>query len=253
MPCLNGSGLKVTKLRACYNELQKILGSDIEQYESVELVEKYRQYWRPEKTRVILLAESHVFTRNEDRSITIPQLDRLPGYPTQYAKFVYCLGYGEKQLTGSTAHPKRDGTPQFWKILHSCDTAVQRGADFTPVLKKTVYEQRIRNKIDLLMRLREKGVWLVDASIVALYGNGTKPGYRTLSSVIRTSWDYYTRDVIREADPEHIICVGKTVAGILIGDIKKLGVSLTVLDQPNAHLSSDKHMKNFEQYSRICC
>ncbi len=72
----------MNRLRACYDELRKILGHGIEEYDSVELVEEYRQYWKPEKTRVVLLAESHVFTRYADRLITIPQIDSLPGYPT---------------------------------------------------------------------------------------------------------------------------------------------------------------------------
>jgi hypothetical protein len=95
--------------------LRQIMGQDIEPYKSVELVEEYRQYWKPKKIRVILLAESHVYTCDEDRQITLPQIPALPGYPTEYAKFVYCLAYGERQFTENNLHPQRDGTPQFGK------------------------------------------------------------------------------------------------------------------------------------------
>ena len=33
----------------------------------------------------MLIAESRVFTSDENRRIAIPPIDDLPGYPTQYA------------------------------------------------------------------------------------------------------------------------------------------------------------------------
>ena len=91
--------------------MEAILGERIEPLESIRLVETYRRYWRPEKVRVVLLAESHVFTTDADREIALPPIEELPGYPEQYAKFVYCLGYGERDLTKNPLHPRRDGTP----------------------------------------------------------------------------------------------------------------------------------------------
>ena len=82
----------MASLRECYDQLKDILGSGIEPYESVELVESYRCYWKPEKVRIILLAESHVFTSMSDMRIALPAISGLDGYPTSYAKFVYCLG-----------------------------------------------------------------------------------------------------------------------------------------------------------------
>ena len=72
-------------------------------------------------------------------------------------------------------------------------------------------------------------------------------------STIRQSWESYTRGVIEEAAPEHIICVGKAVSNVLESDIKKVvGSRYTVICQPNAHLSLGHHMKNYELYSEIC-
>ncbi len=107
------SAKKMNDLRNCYDQLRNIFKDNIEPYESVELVEKYRQYWKPTKVKVVLLAESHVFTTDADRKIKIQTISGLNGYPTEYAKFVYCLAYGEKNLTKSPVHPKRDGTPHF--------------------------------------------------------------------------------------------------------------------------------------------
>ncbi len=210
----------MTKLLTCYGQLRGIMGENIEPYASVALVEKYRQYWKPKKIRIILLAESHVFTSDHDREIALSQIPELAGYPTQYAKFVYCLAYGERQLTKNKLHPSKDGTPQFWKIFYSCSNRIEGKKDFMPVLSTTNYEQRIKNKIELLLNLQQKGIWLADSSIVVLYHNGKKPENNIISSVIRQSWSGYTRGVIEEAAPEHIICIGKTVAKMVVDDIK---------------------------------
>lgn len=244
----------MNKLQTCYTQLRRMTGHNIEPYDSVALVEKYRQYWRPEKIKIILLAESHVFTSDDDRKIELPQITELAGYPTQYAKFVYCLAYGERQLTKNKLHPPKDGTPQFWKIFYSCNNRIEGNEDFMPVLSKTNYERRIKNKIELLLSLRQNGVWLVDSSIVALYHNGKKPANNIISSVIRQSWEGYTRGVIEEAAPEHIICIGKTVASIVVGDIRHIvGKRHTIIDQPNARLKSAAHIANFKKYGEICC
>lgn len=240
------------KLRACYDKLRSILGKNIEPYESVELVEKYRQYWKPDRVRILLLAESHVFTSDSDRAIKIPDIPDLPGYPQEYAKFVYCLGCGEKNLTNSISHPKRDGTP-FWKILYSCDNSVNGNRDFEPILSKTSYEQRIHNKINLLKNLKKKGVWLVDASIVALYDMGKKPSNAVMSSIIRTSWEGYTREVVKESRPEHVIIIGKGVAKIIETGLQKLiGNKYLVIPQPNARSSSKERLSNFKECGRLC-
>jgi len=239
-------------LNRAYLKIQRIIGKDTEALESVRLVEAYRRYLKPDNVKVLLLAESHVFTSNDDREIPIPLLAELPGYPTHYARFVYCLGYGERKLTESPLHPARDGTPQFWKILFSCSNRVSTSSDFAPILSQTPYHQRLPNKIALLMKLKEKGVWLVDASIVALYNNGTKS--REMYRALQESWQSYTRDVVIAAEPAHVICVGMGVARVVEPDLKRyFRGKYTVIPQPNAHLSASKHLANFKKYSSICC
>ena len=105
----------------------------------------------------------------------------------------------------------------------------------------------------MLLCLKENGIWLVDSSIVALYDNGKKPERKTMLSAIRQSWQGYVRSVIEEAAPEHIICVGKAVSNLLEKEIKDLvGRCYSTVCQPNAHLSSERHMRNCELYGRIC-
>ena len=238
-------------LRKTYAAIQEILGDNTEPLDSVELVEAYRQYFKPEKVRFLLLAESHVFTNDFERQISLQSVPGLEGYPQQYARFVYCLGYGEKQLTNSVNHPKRDGTPQFWKIFFSCCNPISSPDDFHPILGKTPANQRLRNKIETLKQMKRRGIWLVDASIVALYQDGKK--IPDMFDALETSWRSYTRDIVISAQPEHVICIGKGVANVVEPDLKRhFPSAYTVIAQPNAFLSSAEHFENYKTYSRIC-
>lgn len=242
-------------LHACYKRIVPIIGNNIEPFGSIALVEKYRQYWKPAKPKIILLAESHVFTRQEDMHIQIPEIPDLPEYPKEYVKFVYCLGYGESKLTTNISHPNRDGTWQFWKILYSCNTCIRSNEDFKPVMKGkngTPFQERLRNKIALLKALKQKGIWLVDASIMALYDAGNKPKSAIMRKVIRTSWENYTQSVVTDAHPEAIICIGSGVFRVLENDLKRVCDEVYPIEQPNARLSSEEHLKNYQMYGNIC-
>ena len=245
----------------CYQKIHSILGDQSEPYESVELIEQYRQYWRPEKVNVILLAESHVFTSNIDRRFKLNDVkdDDVPlkDYPDSYAKFVYCLGYGEETVTKSDNHPaKADGTPQFWKILFSCINKVESNQSFSPILKSGTKSasERILNKIKLLVELKKQGIWLVDASIIALYNKGVKPSNDIFNDVIRISWNNYTKKLILDAQPHHVIIVGKGVAKNIESSLSSIvGINnYTIIPQPQAHLSAEEHLSNFQKYYSIC-
>jgi hypothetical protein len=243
-------------LRGCYEKLTPVLGAGIEDYESVELVEDYRRYWKPQEVRIILLAESHVFTTKDDRAIELISIPDLPDYPTQYAKFVYCLAYGEKGLAKTPSLLNGTGTPQFWKILYSCGNEITiEKTDFKPILKGGAsFHDRIQNKIDLLLHLQRSGVWLVDACITALYNKNVKPDPSRMASAITTSWKFYTRRVVEECAPKHVICVGRKIGELLKRDIEgSLGINVTVIDQPNARIPYQRHMGNLSRCSELCC
>ena len=236
-------------LEATYNEIKDIF-ENIESFSSVELVEKYRKFWKPKDVKVILLAESHVFTSLEEMEIELPDIDTLEDYPKQYSKFVYCLAYGEKNLTKNSLHPKRDGTPQFWKIFYSCINDIKSNECFRPIRSSTYFDERIKNKIDILNKMKDLGIWLVDTSIVALYDNGKKP--KNMPEIISKSWEGYTKNIILDAKPNHIIIIGKGVAKTIEKSIIQNNLNYTVIAQPNAHLSSDEHLKNFQSYYKLC-
>ena len=236
-------------LEATYNEIKDIF-ENIESFSSIELVEKYRKFWKPKDVKVILLAESHVFTTLEEMEIKLPYIDALEDYPKQYSKFVYCLAYGEKNLTKNSLHPKRDGTPQFWKIFYSCVNDIKSNKCFHPIQSSTHFDERIKNKIAILNRMKDLGIWLVDTSIVALYDNGKKP--KNMSDIITKSWEGYTRNIILDAKPNRIIVIGKGVAQTIEKSLIQNNLNYTVIAQPNAHLSSNEHLKNFQSYYKLC-
>ena len=241
----------------CYQKIHSILGNNSEPYESVDLIEQFRQYWRPEKVNIILLAESHVFTSNTDRNFNLKDNFSLKDYPDSYAKFVYCLAYGEETLTKSDGHPsKADGTPQFWKILYSCINKVESNESFSPILKSgtKIASERINNKIQLLIELKKRGIWLVDTSIIALYNKGVKPNNEVFNEVIKTSWNHYTKKLILDANPRHVIVVGKGVAKNIESSLSSLigRENYTIIPQPQAHLTSEEHLSNFNEYYSIC-
>jgi hypothetical protein len=100
----------------------------------------------------------------------------------------------------------------------------------------------------LLQHLKASGVWLLDASVAALY---PKPKSSVVRAVICTSWDEYVGPVVKAARPSHIICVGRGVAKTLGGRLISLGIPVTTLAQPQAHLPSAEHLQQFQTYFEV--
>jgi hypothetical protein len=62
----------------------------------------------------------------------------------------------------------------------------------------------------------EMGIWLVDASILALYRpGGERPTSSTCQKVLECCWDNYIRSQIVEANPSSILIIGKGVSELL--------------------------------------
>ena len=100
-----------TILREGHTRLAGILGEGIEPVEVFARAEEHRSYWRPEESRVVLLAESHVFTDSAElRRMLLP----FPGLPADaprgFVRLVYSLGYGENdQLDQPILSPRNAG------------------------------------------------------------------------------------------------------------------------------------------------
>jgi hypothetical protein len=151
------------RLQSAHALIQAHLGNDIEPIDVWRRVEDHRAYWRPERVRLILLAESHVRTSQQELERRLSVQAGMPaGLPTGFVRLVYSLGYGEDEaLDRPVGRPRNDGTWQFWKIFYSCVNPVRSNSDFAPVLKggTRALQTRLANKIDVLRQLKARGVW----------------------------------------------------------------------------------------------
>jgi hypothetical protein len=259
-------------LRNCYDQIANIanLSGSLESFNVIEMVDKYRNYWKPEKVKVILLAESHVFTQISEMNAKINIGNyKLNGYFQDYVRFVYCLGYGEDSLIvdKNFLRGKNVGTLPFWKIFYSCCNEITK-SNYNSVynsLKKTLPKDstrklRILTKIDLLQKMQRSGIWLVDTSIVGLYKPGNQRftnNFSLYKNIISTSWNNYVKRIIVDTRPNYIICIGRGVGGILYEDLGKMKTDkiidgYEVCYLPSARLPSDGHMNNFMRYYEIC-
>ncbi len=149
--------------------------------------------------------------------------------------------------------PINRGTPHYWKIFVSCVNQ-NFNSEFGKILisKTPYFNQRLHNKISLLEKLKEKGIWLVDASIVALYNNNIKPSPKIMTGVLRISWEQHVSKVIHETKPDKIIVIGKGVSKDLEDELKKTNIHVYVQPQPNAFLSKKEIGKTHERYYELC-
>jgi hypothetical protein len=243
-------------LESAYERIKELY-TRVDSLDVVKEVDKYRNYWKPSQTNVILLAESHVYTSDEDLKTRIDYSgykDLIPNYPEIYVRFVYCFGYAEHSLL-KYAFPNmklKGGTPQFWKIFTVC-ASENDNFDFDAIKKTTTEtDERIRNKISLLNKLRKKGIWLVDGSIVGLYNEGKKPPSRVMEEILRTSWDHYVKKLVVGAKPKYVMCIGKFVRDTLNDKIAETNIPYDYIHQPQAHLTSEEREKEYRKLQRIC-
>ena len=61
-------------LENAYDQLRGLLGDSIEPLEAAQLVEEYRDFWRPKEVKVILLVGSHARTSIEDMRLQFEPL-----------------------------------------------------------------------------------------------------------------------------------------------------------------------------------
>lgn len=224
------------RLRRAHAALERFLPpGDCEPFDSVCVAKKYYDYFRPEKVRVILLAESHAYDSDDCINVNRPTIsyDHVPALeydgPRDFVALVYCLAYGEESIL-----EKRDcekslqtinalkskGTPQFWKLFAACagDERNPSASYGCNLLKsKTNVSERIRNKLNILKRLKDRGIWLLDTSIVAWYisqpteYNITKtskmihklqkarPPSNMKRETLILSWELYIKHVVKKA------------------------------------------------------
>lgn len=92
-----------------------MLPAPLESLKAAQCVESHRMDWHPEAVHTVLLAESHVYTADRELQPMLGPHDLTARRLNQtFARFVYCLGYGESEFAGPRS-PQTPGTPQYWK------------------------------------------------------------------------------------------------------------------------------------------
>ena len=227
----------------------------VDSLEVIKTVEMYRQFWKPKQVKVILLAESHVYTTQEEYKIKLDRtwLQRLIGsgslnYPENFVRFVYCLGYGENSLLHKWLKSNQ-GTWQFWKIFSYCVEINESNVSKT---SNPYFGSRLLSKVKILKLMMDRGIWLLDTSIVGLYKSGIKSYPELLNRIILTSWRDYVQKIVEESNPKHVIVVGKAVELAVKYDLKRLKIDYTPIEAPQARLSSEQQQANYEKYREVC-
>lgn len=187
-------------------------GQGLEPPEVAIAVEAWRQAWRPERLRLLLLAESHM--AGTAAELAAPLLP-APGWPMRagFVRHLYCPAYGEPSLAPGVA--RNAGTPQYWGLL--------AGAEGSTAPTRAAYpaaEARLAAKLALLERLRRRGVWLTDASLVAVAGpGGARVSPAAYGAALRESWRLHHGVVLPDLDPAGVVVIGLAVAKVLRAEL----------------------------------
>ena len=173
-------------------------------------VDAWRQAWRPKRVRVLLVAESHVAEEKGDLRVRVRSPEGLfEKLPRSYVRLVYCLAYGEDCLC--EPKPKRNpGTWQFWKIFQAISDC---SAD-----AKQPRKGQIMPKVEVLRKLQSKGVWLVDASVAALYSlSEGRLRVTRYHETIRQSFEEFVWPMMKEDPVKQVWIIGRGVGNALTG------------------------------------
>lgn len=178
---------------------------EIEAVEVAEMVEAHRWAWKPKRVRLLLMAESHVYTATEELAFDYGGAHYFPrdlNAPSRYVRLIYCLGYGERLL----APAFNGGTPQFWGIFGDlCGTQPKHSIG-------APRHERLAEKLRTLHLLAERGVWLADASFHGVSRrNGARLDGKTAGLLQRQWWANYGRSIVERERPERIVAIGKGV------------------------------------------
>ncbi len=179
--------------------------------EAALAAEAWRQAWRPKRVRLLLLAESHMATSAEelDSPLRLPPGLAWP-VPAGFVRHVYCPAYGEPALVPHLPAGNA-GTPQYWRLLAALEGGAAPTRAALPALGA-----RLAAKAALLHRLRARGIWLTDASLVAVAGpGGARTGATLHAAAIAESWRLHHGAALPALDPAQVVVIGRAVAGVL--------------------------------------
>ena len=218
MAVINGNQFDLALFRRTYRSISQEVAKGpwpaAEPFRSCLAAEFHRQFCKPKDLRLVLLAESHVFTDVADLACTLrlkedARLSDIQDSPSQFVRLIYCLGYGENAILRGKMDQPNAGTPQYWKIFAECAGTSAN------------YDGSLSSKVCTLQALKARGIWLADASIHACMNpRFTDPRRRHLANyskalyrrVLNASWKYVKTTI--SSCPE-VWIIGKGVRGVI--------------------------------------
>ena len=102
----------------------------------------------------------------------------------------------------------------------------------------------------MLTRLRNAGVWLLDASPAALYTPGGKKA-SDIERCIQIGYDVHVGRQVEAARPTDIVCIGIGVSRALGARLGATGARVTVVPQPNADLKGTGQLDSLTTYRKV--
>lgn len=241
--------------KECANIIESF-GHVPEPLETAIFVEEHRWFWKPEDVKFILVGESHVYTNENEIKVKIDP-NKLPreaprSVPLNFVKFVYCLGYGEPDiLTEPEKIENNPGTTQYVNLFRRCVGLYGKPRDLT----------RLKWKAKVLKTIKDRGIWLLDASLHACYkGRGRRLPSKLVRKVVPISWNEYVKPIIDDISINRkcVWIIGKTLHDLLSRDKYPLG--LNWIYQPNArfkdpkkYVEKENRLMQLERSIKQCC
>ena len=179
-------------------------------------IEAARWFWKPQKTRWLVIADSTVFTRAADlaapewqtyRQAIIQEFaapETIP--PREYVGHIYCPGFGEIQVPNHIEAFRSDVIPEFYHnaLFHPDVNLPPQQVPEAEPLDFAVLRQRVIGRYKALLDEKAHGNWLLDTSVLATHrgvGNGLPEGQRRLPEAIMCElqeqwWKHYGKPLI---------------------------------------------------------
>jgi len=233
----------------------KSFGYVPEPLETALFVEEHRWFWKPENVKFILVGESHVYTDGNEVKVKIDP-NELPkeapkSLPLHFVRLVYCLGYGQPDILVEPQKIEHNpGTAQYVNLFKGC----------LGFYDKPKYTTQLEWKIKILNAIKERGIWLLDASIHACYkGKGERLPQKLVRKIVPISWNKYVKSIIDDIsiDRKCVWMIGKGLHDLLNS---RYTLGSNWVYQPNArfkdykkYTEKENRMLKLKEAIKQCC